>query len=112
MSMPKENRFYAPEEFTHTLTQMREILKRESVGKPKEKSLSEWIREQIAEYVSLHQSGNPQQRIDTVLKIGKAYHAETCQMCGSKPTRFGLKNDVWLGFCAIHWEPRKFKTWK
>jgi hypothetical protein len=37
--------------------------------------MSKFVMEKLAEYVRLHEPGNPQQRLDVVLKLGKAYHA-------------------------------------
>jgi hypothetical protein len=117
--MTKQNHFYSSEEFTPTLTQMREILKRESVGKSKEKSLSEWIREQITEYVKLHEPGNPQQRVDHDWSTGKPYKA--LGICGFRDCgKNGVASGVFLPngkkflLCSVHLIVAKGdkRTWK
>jgi len=56
--MPKEKRFYISEEFGTTMLKMNKILTREG------KSLSQWIREQITNYVRVHEPGNNQQYLE------------------------------------------------
>jgi hypothetical protein len=73
----KVRRFYVPESWEETLDTLEEILKREG------SNLSKWIRQNGDHYVRLHEPGNPQQRLDMILKLGKAYHAEG-PICGFK----------------------------
>src|SRR5271157_614715 len=98
----KVHRFYVPELEESMITALQEILKREG------KSLSKWIRDNAEPYVRLHTPGNPQQRLDTILKLGKAYHANA-PICGFKDC---LRESVALGLfipenkkvhvCAFH----------
>ena len=44
-------------------------------------SLSEFMIDKFEEYYRLHAPGNPQQRLDTIMKLGKAYHAPK-PICG------------------------------
>jgi len=67
--MPKEKRFYHPEDFEPTMKKMDKILWREG------KSLSLWIREQIREYVRLHEPGNPQQLMERYQNHDGPYYA-------------------------------------
>ena len=73
----KERRFYIPQSFEFTFGTFLEILHREGC------SLSKWLREEIESYVRLHEPGNPQQRLDIIMKLGKAYHAPS-KICGFK----------------------------
>ena len=73
-------------------------------------SLSKLFIKTVQQYVRLHEPGNPQQRLDTIIKIGKAFKAETCQDCNLAPVKWGLKNTVWLGYCEVHWNPRRFRV--
>lgn len=56
---------------------LKEILKREK------RSFSSWVMENVESYIRLHEPGNPQQRLDTILRLGKAYHAPS-RVCGFK----------------------------
>jgi len=47
------------------------------------KSFSDFVFEHVASYVRLHEPGNPQQRLDTIIRLGKSYHAPT-KICGFK----------------------------
>lgn len=98
--------FYVKDENQQTFTSLKKILKRE--GKP----FSKWVSDLATDYVRLHEPGNPQQRIDTITKIGKAFKAETCQLCDAKPAFYGQQKGMWLGFCHFHWNATKFKTWR
>ncbi len=67
---------------------LKEILRREK------RSFSSWVLENAESYVRLHEPGNPQQRLDTIIKLGKAYHAPS-KICGYKDC---LRNAVAVGF--------------
>jgi hypothetical protein len=98
----KVRRFYVPDAFEDTFKTFEEILAREK------KSLSSWLRDNAEHYVRLHEPGNPQQRIDIIMKLGKAYHAES-PICGFKDC---LRDSVGIGLflpqkktynvCALH----------
>ena len=98
----KVHRFYVPEASEDTIYDLKAILKREG------SSLSKWIRDNAEHYVRLHEPGNPQQRLDTILKLGKAYHADG-PICGFKDC---LRNAIAVGvflpdkktlhLCTIH----------
>ncbi len=73
--------------------------------------MSKFFVEKLEEYQRLHEPGNPQQRLDVVLKIGKAYHAPN-PICRAKDC---FRNVVMVlnrkkskteseevGFCQIH----------
>ena len=95
--MTKQKRFYVPPEWEETLEKLDEILRRE--GK---RTFSDWVREQISIYVRAHEPGNPQQRLDTVMRIGHAYRAESCCVC-AKPADYQAftKEGLSLLYC---WE--------
>ena len=63
--------FYWPddEEARRLWKEAKEIARREG------KSVSLLIREFLEQYVRLHEPGNPQQRLDTIIKLGKKYVA-------------------------------------
>jgi len=95
-------RIYVPAEFEPTMETLKEILKREG------RSISGWIRDNADQYVRLHEPGNPQQRLDTILKLGKAYHAPG-PICGFKNClRDGVAVGIFLPtkkpfhICSIH----------
>jgi hypothetical protein len=68
---------YIPEQSRLLIDNVRGVLKREG------KSISNFFIEQLESYYRLHEPGNPQQRLDTILKLGKAYHAPS-PVCGFK----------------------------
>jgi hypothetical protein len=98
----KERRFYVPATFENTFDMLQNILKREH------SNFSQWVRDQTESYVRLHEPGNPQQRIDTILKIGKAYHAPG-KICGFKDcmrdaigVALFLPRNEEYGYCSKH----------
>jgi hypothetical protein len=56
------------------LDAVKKIFAREAVS-AKRSSLSHFFVEKMEEYHRLHEPGNPQQRLDVILKTGKAYYA-------------------------------------
>lgn len=68
---------YIPENYRLLLDNSKRVLKREG------KSLSNFLIEQLESYYRLHEPGNPQQRLDTIMRLGKAYHAPN-PVCGFK----------------------------
>lgn len=60
---------YVPPGKKKMLQEVREMLDREG------KSLSKFVIEKAEEYHRLHDPGNPQQLLDVIMKLGKAYHA-------------------------------------
>lgn len=85
-----------------TYAALKEILAREG------KSFSAWVLDNAESYVVLHEAGNPQQRIDTVLKIGKAYHAPG-RICGFKDcmrdavgVALYIPRGEEYGYCSVH----------
>jgi hypothetical protein len=97
---------YVKPENKEVVAKTKIMLKREG------STLSKFITEKILEYYRTHEPGNPQQRLDTIAKIGHAFRADSCQFCGLKPVHYGLKNGVWLGFCSGHWDPKRFRATK
>ena len=102
----RERRFYVPSKFENTFDMLQTILKREH------SNFSQWVRDQTESYVRLHEPGNPQQRLDTILKIGKAYHApgKICEVrdCCRDVTMillwhdFKTKENREVGMCRKH----------
>ena len=92
---------YLDEETKALIPKAKEIFKREN------SSLSEWFRTTLTEYIRLHEPGNPQQRLDTIMDLGKPYNANKCNMCDSKPAWRGFvgKNVVLL--CGTHFEGQR-----
>jgi hypothetical protein len=70
--------FYVDQNFIPIYEKFKKIVEAER------KSVSDKIRELLTEYVRLHEPGNPQQRLDTIFRIGHAYRAEGCCAC-AKP---------------------------
>ena len=69
---------------------------------------SQKLVEYITDYVTLHEPGNPQQHLDTILKIGKAYHSPS-KICGFKDcmrdavgVAFYVPRNEEYGYCSIH----------
>lgn len=73
--MTKQKRFYVPPEWESILKELEEILDREH------KSFSQWVRDLARSYVDLHRPGNPQQRLDTIMDLGKAYNCKIIRLC-------------------------------
>jgi len=89
----KERRFYVPEEFEQTLKTLEAILKREG------KSLSAWFRDQAQEYVTRHESGNPQTRLDRSLDASRV---PLCSRCGDPATRVYFTSGAHFFTCDAH----------
>lgn len=104
----KERRFYIPKNFEITFHKLEEILTREG------KSVSEWIREQAEPYVRLHEPGNPQQTLPTIMKLGKAYRADSCAVCGGKPAYRAIQGKRIFLLCESDFEKKKGRLtgWK
>jgi len=66
---PKQFRMYLKKEDLETWRILKEIAQREG------KSIAQIVREQVESYVRLHEPGNPQQRLDTIIRLGKKYVA-------------------------------------
>ena len=90
------------------------ILKREK------KSFSSWVLENAESYVRLHEPGNPQQRLDMIMRLGKAYHAPS-RICGFKDCMRDsvtvgvfLQNGKEYGLCKKHLQEAKDcgRSWK
>jgi len=73
--------FYTPKNLGITFQKLEEILKREG------SCLSHWIQTNAVDYVRLHEPGNPQQRIDTIIHNGHPYHARTYRDCRARHFR-------------------------
>jgi hypothetical protein len=91
-----------------------------ATAKREGKHISNIIAEYLEQYVRLHEPGNPQQRLDTILKLGKAYHAPS-PVCGFKDCmRDVVAVGVYLprkeeyGLCQKHLAVAREdkKTWK
>ena len=84
-------------------------------------SLSKFIIEKFEEYYRLHEPGNPQQRLDTIMKLGKAYHAPK-PICGFKHcfrdvvgVGVYVPNGKEYGLCTTHLDEAKElgpKVWR
>jgi hypothetical protein len=85
---------YIPKSKKPLIQEARRIMKREG------SSLSKFLLEKIEQYYDLHEPGNPQQRIDTILKLGKAYYAPK-PLCGFKNC---LRDSIAIGFYVPHQE--------
>jgi hypothetical protein len=68
---------YVPVAKQRLIQDIKQVLKREG------SSISRFMIDKFEEYYRLHEPGNPQQRLDIVLKLGKAYHAPN-PICGFK----------------------------
>jgi hypothetical protein len=111
----RERRFYVPASFEHTFDLLQTILKREG------SSLSRWVRDNAESYVRLHEPGNPQQRLDVIMKLGKAYHAPK-PICGFKDcfrdvagVGVFVQNGKEYGLCERHLKEAKEqgpKVWR
>lgn len=96
--------FYAPEEFkTNIWKKFKRICTAEGT------SASDKIRDMVEDYVRLHESGNPQTRIDVIAKLGKPYRANACMDCGKKPKYEAVIKGVKVFLCEIHKDKRKQK---
>lgn len=73
----KKLTLYVPVDKQLLVDNVRGPLKREK------SSISRFLIEKLEEYWTLHEPGNPQQRIDVILRLGKAYHAPS-PICGFK----------------------------
>jgi len=105
----KERRFYVPENFQETLKKMEAILKREG------SSLSKWIRQQIGEYVRVHEPGNPQQTMRRYAEVGKPYVAMgKCVYCPRPAVTTGVYRDGReYRLCGVHRSRyARSKDWK
>jgi len=104
----KERRFYVPEDFEITMEKMTKILVREG------KSLSEWVREQIRNYVRLHEPGNPQQLLERFQDGKGPYIARECCFngCYRKAGWVGMYNGLRKYVCGRHQKrARKSENW-
>jgi hypothetical protein len=106
--------FYFPESFQNTFDLLHTILKREG------SNFSQWTRDNAESYVRVHEPGNPQQRLDTILRLGKAYHAPS-RICGFKDCMRDsvtvgvfLQNGKEYGLCKKHLQEAKDcgRSWK
>jgi len=71
----------------------REICRRDGV------SASEKIEEWIQRYNLLHAPGNPQQRLDRLLRQPKAYKAKPLCACGKPAEYKALIGNNWVPLC-------------
>lgn len=110
----KERRFYVPASFENTFNLLQTILKREH------SNFSQWVRDNAESYVRLHEPGNPQQRLDMILRLGKAYHAPS-RICGFKDclrdsvaVGVFIQNGKGYGLCKKHLQEAKDcgRSWK
>ena len=78
------------------------------------RTLSNWFLEELQRYVTVHDPGNPQQRIDTILELGKPYNANGCMECGKKPFVLANSGKKRVLLCKTHFEKlkRKLQGWK
>jgi hypothetical protein len=104
----KARRFYVPWQFEFDFQEMEKILAREG------KTFSKWIREEVTHYVMLHGPGNPQQRIDTIMELGKPYVAGQCGDCNDKAIYQANLGTKKVFLCSFHFSRKKHKLtgWK
>jgi hypothetical protein len=75
--MPFKSFYWSKSEEAQRLwKEAKETAKREG------KTMSQLIREFLEQYVQLHEPGNPQQRLDTIVRLGKKYVSP--KVCGFK----------------------------
>ncbi len=98
---------YIPEHSRLLVDNARTVLKREH------KNLSNFLIEQLQSYYRLHEPGNPQQRLDTIMRLGKAYHAPS-RICGFKDclrdsiaVGIFIQNGKEYGLCKKHLQEAK-----
>jgi hypothetical protein len=106
---------YVPVTKQLLVTNIKTILKREG------SSVSRFVMDKFEEYYRLHEPGNPQQRLDIILKLGKAYHAPK-PICGFKDclrdvagVGVFLQNGKEYGLCTRHLAEAKklgVKVWR
>jgi hypothetical protein len=84
------------------IEQAKQLFKREG------QSISQYFLDQLESYIRLHEPGNPQQRLDTILRLGKAYHAPS-PICGFKDcmrdvvtVAIFVQNKKEYGLCEKH----------
>ena len=89
---------YIDEDFAPVWDKFKKIMEREG------SSVSKHLREHIANYVRLHEPGNPQQRLDTIVKIGSCYRVNGCSVptCGEAGEYVVFKNGVRVLYCERH----------
>lgn len=104
----KVRRFYVPVKFENTFDMLQSILKREG------SNFSIWVRDQTERYVRLHEPGNPQQRIDTIIQLGKPYVAGQCGDCNDKAIYEAVLGTKRVFLCSFHFSRKKHKLtgWK
>lgn len=61
-------------------------------------------------YAQLHEPGNPQQRLDVISELGRAYRSGKCFECDKKPQYkvFYLGGKTLL-LCEDHYSKERFK---
>lgn len=105
---------YIPEASSLLIENMKTILERE------DKSLSKFFIEQAETYYRLHEPGNPQQRLDTIIRLGKAYHAPM-RICGYKDcmrdsvaVALFVPNQTEYALCQLHYieAQQNLKLWQ
>jgi hypothetical protein len=88
-------------------------LKKDIVNKTKElleregSSLSQFLLAAIEEYYRLHEPGNPQQRLDTIVELGHAYRVNNCSICGAVPYARVNNGQKTYFLCRPHFEHNK-----
>jgi hypothetical protein len=106
---------YVPVAKQRLIQDVKQVLKREG------SSISRFMIDKFEEYYRLHEPGNPQQRLDTIIKLGKAYHAPS-PICGFKDclrdvvaVAIYLRTQTEYGLCQKHLAEAKElgpKVWK
>jgi len=105
---------YVPEDFEPTWTKFMTICHRDRTEN-NQSSGSLKIREFIDEFVRLHEPGNPQQRMDTIIDLGKPYRARGCLDCGARKVTVETQlNGVTVRLCEKDFLKRKqkLKGWR
>ena len=105
---PEVRSIYVPDELQSVWTAYQEIVKREG------KTVSEAIVEYVCEYTRMHAPGNPQQRLDTIMDLGRAYRSDQCNMCERKPVFKAFLGKKSVLLCEEHFEQKRgwFMGWK
>jgi hypothetical protein len=90
---------YLKQEDLETWKTLRDIAQREG------RSIAQIVREQVETYVRLHEPGNPQQRLDTIVRLGKKYVApKVCDFknCLRDAVAVGTYHGEEYNLCQLH----------
>jgi hypothetical protein len=72
--VPKKITLYVADKYDAVVKKAKEVFKREG------SSMSDFLMQELDQYVRLHEPGNPQQRMDVIIETGHTYTAPL--ICG------------------------------